>query len=119
MNLDSNPTQLERNNLTRFSPIFAALGDVTRLQLVHRLGEGGPRSIAQLASGLNISHQGVTKHLRVLENSGLIQAQRVGRERQYSCAPNVLKEARNYLDNIGDQWEGALLRLQAFVEDEK
>ena len=64
------------------SPLFAALGDATRLRLVHKLGEDSPQSIAQLADGLGLTHQGVTKHLRVLEGAGLVSGRKVGRERQ-------------------------------------
>ncbi len=108
------------NNLAaadRISPIFAALGDVTRLELVRRLGHGEPRSIMQLADGLGISHQGVTKHLKVLENAGLIAADKVGRERRYKCSPTQLHAAQRYLDDVARQWDSALVRLQSLVED--
>ena len=66
------------------APIFAALGDATRLKLVSRLVDGEPRSIAQLADGLALTRQGVTKHLRVLERAGIVRAKWVGRESQFS-----------------------------------
>jgi len=99
------------------TPVFAALGDLNRIHLIHRLAAGEPRSIAQLAEGLEISHQGVSKHLKVLEDAGLIVAERVGRERHYQCQPEILKEARSYLDQVAAQWDDALLRLQSYVED--
>ncbi len=98
------------------SPIFAALGDVTRLELVQRLALGEPRSIAQLSSGLGISHQVVTKHLKVLESVGLAQATRVGRERRYACVPAGLAVAQDYLAEVARQWDAALSRLQDMVE---
>lgn len=104
---------------TRITPVFAALGDVTRLQLVHRLSAGKPRSIRQLAEGLDLTHQGVTKHLKVLEGAGLIRGDKVGREKLFTCEPAVLHEATSYLDDIAKQWDQALLRLQAFVEDDQ
>ncbi len=100
----------------QLSPLFAALGDVNRLRLVHRLGDGPPRSIAQLAEGLGLTHQGVTKHLKVLENAGLVDAHRVGRERRYRCRPERVREAQAYLDEVGREWDAALLRLKDFVE---
>ncbi|MEM7020703.1 MAG: metalloregulator ArsR/SmtB family transcription factor [Pseudomonadota bacterium] len=102
---------------TALTPIFAALGDATRLQLVNRLADGRPQSIAQLASGLDITHQGVTKHLKVMEKAGLVRAKRVGRERRYSCEPKTMNAARQYLDEVARQWDEALLRLQDFVEN--
>ena len=106
------------NDAQRLTPVFAALGDVTRLQLVHRLSAGEPRSIRQLAEGLGLTHQGVTKHLKVLEGAGLVVGGKVGRERQFTCEPELLHEATRYLDDIARQWDDALLRLKAFVEEE-
>lgn len=100
----------------QLTPVFAALGDSTRLQLVHRLGEGEPRSIAQLADGLGISHQGVTKHLKVLEGAGLVRGDKVGRERRFVCSPERLHAAQAYLNEVAMQWDEALMRLQDFVE---
>ena len=76
------------------TPIFAALGEQTRLELVARLGNGEARSIAQLADGLDISHQGITKHLRVLEHAGIVTSKRHGREKRFSCAPAAIDDAR-------------------------
>ncbi len=101
----------------QLTPVFAALGDVTRIQLVDRLGQGEPRSIAQLAEGLGLSHQGVTKHLKVLEGAGLVRGDKVGRERRYVGTSEQLHAARAYLDDVAGQWDAALQRLQAFVED--
>jgi DNA-binding transcriptional ArsR family regulator len=98
------------------APVFAALADPTRLELIDRLGCGEHRSIAQLAEGLHLSHQGVTKHLRVLEKAGVVQAHRHGRERRYRCAPAALREALGYLDRVSRQWDEALERLKDLVE---
>jgi len=63
------------------APIFAALGDATRLRLVAVLCAGGAMSIAQLTSGTDITRQAVTKHLHVLADAGLVRDVKVGRER--------------------------------------
>ncbi len=107
-----------QRNDAELTSIFAALGDQTRLQLVARLGHGGARSIAQLAEGLDISHQGVTKHLTVLERAGIVTSARHGREKRFRCAPAAIDDARNYLDQVAAQWSDALRRLQHFVEDD-
>ncbi|MEQ9452472.1 MAG: metalloregulator ArsR/SmtB family transcription factor [Pseudomonadales bacterium] len=101
----------------QLTPVFAALGDKTRLHIVERLATGETRSIAQLADGLDISHQGVTKHLKVLERCGLVRAQRVGRERRYSAELTLVREARSYLDEVAQTWDEALQRLRDFVEE--
>ena len=99
------------------SSVFAALGDVTRLQLARRLAQGEPQSIAQLAQGLNMSHQGITKHLKVMERAELVRAQKVGRERRYVGDPDKVQQACDYQRHIGDEWENALLRLLDYVEE--
>jgi len=96
--------------------VFAALGDATRLQLVSLLCAGGLLSIAQLTSGTEISRQGVTKHLQILAEAGLVRDVKVGRERRWQLAPERIDEARQGLEAIGRQWETALGRLKAFVE---
>lgn len=98
------------------APVFAALGDVTRLKLVGRLVDGQPRSIAQLAGGLDLTRQGVTKHLRVLQRAGIVRAKSVGRESRFTYVPDAVERARTYLDAVSAQWDDALGRLKAFVE---
>lgn len=98
------------------APIFAALGDATRLRLVVALCAGGALSIAQLTAGTTITRQAVTKHLQVLADAGLVQDLRQGRERLWELTPARLDEARQALDTISAQWGAALTRLQRFVE---
>lgn len=97
--------------------VFAALGDATRLELVARLGDGQPHSITQLTDGLGLTRQGVTKHLRVLEGAGLVRSRRTGRERRFIFVPEPIDQARTYLESVSQQWDAALSRLKAFVED--
>jgi DNA-binding transcriptional ArsR family regulator len=98
------------------APVFAALGDETRLRLVTRLGTDGPLSIARLTTGTDVTRQAVTKHLHVLADAGLARASRQGRERLWELAPEPLEEARRCLDLISEQWDEALARLKAAVE---
>ena len=97
--------------------VFAALGDPVRLRLVTLLCAGGLLSIAQLTSSTEISRQGVTKHLRVLADAGLVRDVKFGRERRWELAPERIDAARDALEAIGRQWEAALGRLKAFVEE--
>ena len=98
------------------APVFAALGDATRLKLVGRLVDGEPRSIAQLADGLDLTRQGVTKHLRVLQRAGIVRAKSVGRESQFTYVPEPVERVRSYLETVSAQWDDALASAQAFVE---
>jgi DNA-binding transcriptional ArsR family regulator len=104
-------------DLAGSAPLFAALGDETRLGLVTRLCEHGQMSVTKLAAGSDISRQAITKHLRVLESAGLMRVARRGRESVWTLAPERLDEARRYLDTISKQWDVTLDRLKRFVED--
>ncbi len=96
--------------------VFAALGDDTRLRLVTRLSGQGPMSITRLTSGSKVTRQAISKHLRVMERSGLVRSSRYGRERRWRLNERRLADARFYLDQISRQWDAALDRLRAFVE---
>ena len=98
------------------APIFAALGDETRLRLVAVLCAGSALSIAQLTSGTEITRQAVTKHLHVLAEAGLVRHVKVGRERRWEFEPAQVDEARRSLDRIARQWDSALGRLKLAVE---
>jgi DNA-binding transcriptional ArsR family regulator len=100
------------------APLFAALGDVTRLRIVVRLCTEGPSSIMRLTEGADVSRQAVTKHLRALEDAGLVRSDRAGRECVWELQPKRLDETRRYLDQISQQWDETLGRLRAFVEEE-
>ncbi len=98
------------------APVFAALGDPTRLALFARLADGQRRSIAKLSADTALTRQAVTKHLRVLENAGLVASLRLGRETQFTFRPEPIAEVRTYLDEVSRQWDHALGRLKVFVE---
>jgi DNA-binding transcriptional ArsR family regulator len=104
--------------LTESAPVFAALGDETRLSLVARLCIEGPLSIVRLSDGAGVTRQAVTKHLDALAGAGLVRDSRRGRERIWELEPRRLERARRCLDQISDQWDATLGRLKAFVEDE-
>ena len=96
--------------------VFAALGDPTRLKLVTALCAGGAFSIAHLTANTDISRQGVTKHLQVLAEAGVVRDVKMGRERLWQLEPHQISEAKRALEAIGQQWELALGRLKTFVE---
>src|SRR5260370_428209 len=98
------------------APLFAALGDKTRLRLVSRLCDGGTNSITRLAPGSKVTRQAITKHLRVMEHARLVRSTRRGRESVWQLDQRRLEDARHYLDLISKQWDDALARLREFVE---
>lgn len=98
-------------------PVFAALGDETRLELVTRLSDGERQSISELCEGLELTRQGVTKHLEVLRDAGLVDRKRVGRESLFSIRPMALTGARDYLARVSAQWDRSIARLRSIVEE--
>ena len=98
------------------APVFAALGDATRLALVAKLCRGRPYSISQLTTGSKLTRQAITKHLRVLESAGIVRGVRAGRENLFQFDPAAMMEIKEYVDAVSQEWDRALLRLKAFVE---
>jgi DNA-binding transcriptional ArsR family regulator len=96
--------------------VFAALGDPTRLKLVAVICAGGAFSIAQLTANTDISRQGVTKHLQVLAEAGIVRDVKQGRERLWQLDPAQIAEAKRTLELIGREWDVALGKLKAFAE---
>ncbi len=97
--------------------VFAALGDATRLALVAKLCGRRPYSISQLTRGSKLTRQAITKHLRVLESAGMVHCVRTGRETRFEFDPQPMEGVRRYLDFVSEQWDQALSRLRAFVEE--
>ena len=91
-------------NLADAAPVFAALGDATRLALVDRLSTNGPLSIARLTTSSTMTRQAITKHLHVLAGAGLVRDVRRGRERIWELDPDRLNQARLSLEQISQQW---------------
>ncbi|MBP6704777.1 MAG: helix-turn-helix transcriptional regulator [Vicinamibacteria bacterium] len=113
------PLRGQAKRLDAEARVFAALGDPTRLKLIAVLCAGGAFSITQLTTNTDISRQGVTKHLQVLSQAGVVRGVKSGRERLWQLEPAQIEEARRTLEVIGKQWETALGRLKTFVEKQR
>jgi DNA-binding transcriptional ArsR family regulator len=98
------------------APVFAALGDHTRLELVAKLSAGQPYSISQLTAGRRLTRQAITKHLHVLERAKIVRSIRRGREKRFEYNPQPIDELKAYLNVVSKQWDEALARLKQFVE---
>ena len=96
--------------------LFAALGDRTRLALVAKLAGGAALSIAALGVDAGMTRQAIAKHLRVLEDAGLVASERAGRESRYTLQADKVAAMRDYLATVAAQWDDALGRLKTFVE---
>ncbi|HSD39026.1 MAG TPA: metalloregulator ArsR/SmtB family transcription factor [Rhodocyclaceae bacterium] len=112
--LSSTPPGTPSNEV--LARVFAALGDATRLKLVALLCAGGALSIAQLTAHTDISRQGVTKHLQMLAEAGVVRDIKSGRERLWQLDPAQIEAAKRTLEEIGQQWDIALGKLKMFVE---
>ena len=99
-------------------PVFAALGDPVRLAIVAMLCRDGPLPTFAIKETARVSRQGLTKHLKLLEDVGIVQSHRVGRDRQWQIEIRRMAEVRTLLDQISAEWDARLERLRAFVEDE-
>lgn len=111
------PRSTTRHTVSRPAPMFAALGDETRLALVGRLSSHGPLSITRLSAESIVTRQAVTKHLNVLASAGFVRGKRHGRERIWELEPKQVEIARRYLDQVAQRWDKALNRLKKFVEE--
>ena len=94
--------------------VFAALADPTRRTVMERLARE-PATATEIASELPVTRQAVAKHLAVLQDAGLVRAQRTGRERRFSPTPAPLGEAISWMAAVGGQWDERLAALERYV----
>src|ERR1051325_5305718 len=97
---------------------FSALADPTRRQLLERLGRGSA-SITELAEPFGISLTGCKKHVRVLEEAGLVSTEKVGRERRCSLGPQRLDDVQEWMEMYRQMLDERLDRLGELLERTK
>jgi DNA-binding transcriptional ArsR family regulator len=108
---------MSKNREQAATDVFFALSDGTRLSLVRRLGNGSPLSATSLADGAEVTRQAIVKHLRVLEEAGIVSHEKRGREVLYALDPDTLVDAQAFLEAISRSWDGAIDRLRRLVEE--
>jgi DNA-binding transcriptional ArsR family regulator len=96
----------------RVGPIFSALSDPNRRYVVEALAERGEATATELASELPVTRQAVSKHLGALEDAGLVEGTRAGREVRYRLTPDSLDEAVTWIERVGAQWDARLAALR-------
>ena len=101
---------------TALVPVFAALGDETRWNILAALGEGDA-SASTLAGRLPVTRQAIAKHLAVLQEAGLVESVRVGRELRYRVLGAQLSETARRLDRIGAEWDRRLATIKRIAEE--
>lgn len=107
---------LRSRSSARVDPVFAALADPTRREVLRRVAEAGGCTATQLAGALPVSRQAVVKHLQVLAAAGLVDAERHGREQRYRLTPGPLDEAVAWIAEVGAAWDDRLARLRRHVD---
>lgn len=98
------------NNNTALDAVFSALGDPTRRRILERLARG-PLTVGEIASGFSISQPAISKHVKVLEESGLLARRIDGRVHQCTLAPRAMETASDWLETQRRYWSAALDRL--------
>ena len=101
---------------TTLVPVFAALGDETRWSILASLGEGDA-SASALAGRLPVTRQAIAKHLAVLQEVGLVESVRVGRELRYRVLGAQLADTARALDRIGAEWDRRLAVIRQIAEE--
>lgn len=100
------------------APIFHALADPMRRNLLINLAENSPKTATQLAEEFPITRQGILKHLNILEDAGLVAVHQIGREKRYTLTPEPLNEFEQWLKHLNAKWDERLLRLKTILEAE-
>lgn len=97
-------------------PVFTALADPTRRELVQRLASDGEATATELSAELPMTRQAVSKHLALLEDAGLVATTRAGREVRYRLNAPPLAEAMAWMAQVGGRWDERLAALGRHVE---
>jgi DNA-binding transcriptional ArsR family regulator len=104
-------------NQRHVDAVFHALGDPTRRAMVEHLSRG-PISASELAEPLSVSLAAVVQHLQVLEESGIVRTEKVGRVRTCSISPEGLTVAERWISERKALWERRLDRLGDLLAEE-
>ncbi|HYN92810.1 MAG TPA: metalloregulator ArsR/SmtB family transcription factor [Pilimelia sp.] len=95
--------------------VFAALADATRRQLLERLA-GGERTVTELTAATRVSQAAVSQHLRLLRDTGLVEARQDGRHRRYRLRPAGFAELRDWLAELDRFWQRRVAALGAYLD---
>jgi DNA-binding transcriptional ArsR family regulator len=101
----------------RVDQVFHALGDPTRRALLEQLSRG-PASASDLAAPFSLSLAAIVQHLQVLEESGVVRSEKIGRVRTCSIAPDGLRVAERWISERMKLWERRLDRLGAILAEQ-
>jgi len=103
-------------NSANLDGVFSALADPTRRRIVERLARG-PLTVGEIASGFSISQPAISRHVRVLEESGLLDRHVSGRVHRCTLSPKVMHAASTWIDKQTAFWNATLDRLGTFLDE--
>jgi DNA-binding transcriptional ArsR family regulator len=104
------------NQSAALDQVFQALADPTRRWMVERLSRG-PASVSELAEPLSMSLPAVVQHLQVLETSGIVRSEKIGRVRTCRMQESALRSAEHWINERRSSWERRLDRLGDFLAE--
>lgn len=96
--------------------VFAALADPTRRDILRAVSERGPLTATALTADLPISRQAIARHLSLLRDAGLVEADRAGRETRFVARSEPLDDLAAWATATGRRWEARLARLRASLD---
>ncbi|KEO83261.1 ArsR/SmtB family transcription factor [Tumebacillus flagellatus] len=102
------------NSTSNLDDVFSALSDPTRRAILERLFHG-EMTVSTLAEPFDMSMPAISKHLRVLENAGVVTQRKLGRNRYYSVNPVAMKQASEWLNRWSHFWKSQFANLDRFL----
>lgn len=102
------------NRAATLDAVFSALGDPTRRQIIERLARGR-LTISEVSINIPISQPAISKHVKILEQSGLVQREVAGRIHYLQLSPGAMEAASSWIDRQREYWDAALDRLDAYL----
>ncbi len=104
--------------MTALTPIFSALSDPYRFEIIERLLRDGETPAGQISDMFEISGPAVSRHLTVLHKAGLVARRISGQQRLYSVRPDAIRKVSDWTMNHRDFWEAGLDRLETALRED-
>jgi DNA-binding transcriptional ArsR family regulator len=104
------------NATATLDSVFSALGDPTRRRIVERLARGR-QTISEVSTGFAMSQPAISKHVKILEQSGLVQREIAGRVHHLRLSPKAMQAASSWIETQRKYWNATLDRLDAYLQD--
>lgn len=104
--------------MNSLDPLFSALGDPTRRQVVEMLSDGREMTVNEVAQKFDMSRQAVAKHLAILRDADVIRSEKNGRERVHVLVPGRMIALAEWVEHYSEFWDGKLAGLKKLIEEE-